>query len=55
MNEYRVELLKLNGLREVTAHDHMIAETAQEVADTIRKEWPGWYINRISMVVRDWK
>ncbi len=62
MNDYRVQVerrFSFNGGTDVEVQqDHMEAETAQEVADQMRKDWPerdGWYIRRISMVVRDWK
>lgn len=50
-NDYRIELVTRDGVRE---RDHVDARTAQEAADKIRADWPGCYISRIAMVVRDW-
>ncbi len=60
MNNYRVDLMKyvpsgVGGYIDIWEHDHMLAETSQEVADEMRKCWPGWYIQRISVVVHDWQ
>lgn len=51
MDEYRVELYDRNGVKEF---DHVCANSAQAAADTIRAEWHGCYILRISKVVTDW-
>lgn len=51
MNEYRIVLIDRNGTRQ---DDHINAYTSQEAADRIRKDWPGCYIQRISVVVCDW-
>lgn len=52
MNEYRIDLYDRNGNLE---RDHILAESSQEAADMIRKEWKGCCLLRISLVVRDWK
>ena len=52
MNEYRIELTDRNGNQQ---RDHIDAQSAQEAADKIRAEWKGCYIQRISLVVQDWK
>ncbi len=61
MTDYRVELRRIiafnGGWQEQKEYDHMSAETAQEVADQMRKDWPkqdGWYVSKICMVVHDW-
>lgn len=52
MKQYRILLYDKNGDKQ---HDHIDANTAQEAADQIRKEWPGCYVQRISEVRQDWK
>lgn len=52
MNEYRVRLIDRDGNEQ---EDHVTANSAQEAADAIRRDWKSCYILRISMTVNDWE
>ena len=52
MNEYRIDLIDQNGIPQ---KDHIYANSTQEAADKIRKDWKNCYILRISMTLHDWE
>lgn len=52
MKQYRIRLFDNMGNLQ---YDHIDAETSQEAADQMRKDWPGCLIVTISEVVHDWE
>jgi len=52
MNQYRIFLTDGYGCHQ---HDHIMARSAQEAADIIRREWKSCYVIRIALEVNDWK
>ncbi len=52
MNDYRISLVDQNGNDQ---YDHATANSAQDAADIIRKDWPGCYIRWIALKIDDWE